>query len=612
MEERIAGGYDPFVLPFMIGIVFILTYLLIALIRIICIMPKSDRKRLGLSLLKPKIIYKNIKDIFGDCLLHLKIFKCNPLLGYMHASIAFGWFMLIVIGHIEVALFTPQRNGILYYPLFYRYFVAEQTPTPKGSLFFFLMDFFLLIVLSGIGLAMFKRIRSSALGMKRTTKPCVADRIALYCLWAIFPLRLLAEGLTAEISGGGFLTKSTNTLLANFFGNDINVLPMWWAYSIVLGLFFLALPFSRYMHIPTEPLYILLRNAGIKPSHPRKGIAEAEIYSCSSCGICLDACPMNTQKKNLKYSSVYFIRFLRRNNTQKTNEIADKCLMCGKCVAACPVSVDSCALKQSQRSTITNKLPYNYSFLNDVTINSEPHISDINAQSGSDNNNVLYFAGCMTHLTPAIIRSMTSIFETVKEKYVFADKEGGICCGRPLILAGRTDAAKEVIEKNRELVRSSGCKTIVLSCPICMKIFKEEYNLQGVTILHHTQYINNLILQGRLKLNKSEESFVYHDPCELGRGCNIYNEPRNVISAIGELKKADKEKDKSICCGGSLGSLTLDYADRTQITRESLQALTIENPDKIVTACPLCLKTFGDQSDTPVIDIAQAVADNIK
>ncbi len=612
MEERIAGGYDPFVLPFMIGIVFILTYLLIALIRIICIMPKSDRKRLGLSLLKPKIIYKNIKDIFGDCLLHLKIFKCNPLLGYMHASIAFGWFMLIVIGHIEVALFTPQRNGIIYYPLFYRYFVAEQTPTPKGSLFFFLMDFFLLIVLSGIGLAMLKRIRSSALGMKRTTKPCVADRIALYCLWAIFPLRLLAEGFTAEISGGGFLTKSTNTLLANFFGNDINVLPMWWAYSIVLGLFFLALPFSRYMHIPTEPLYILLRNAGIKPSHPRKGIAEAEIYSCSSCGICLDACPMNTQKKNIKYSSVYFIRFLRKNNTQKTNEIADKCLMCGKCVAACPVSVDSCALKQSQRSTITNKLPYNYSFLNDVTIHSETHISDINAQSGSDNNNVLYFAGCMTHLTPAIIKSMTSIFETVKEKYVFADKDGGICCGRPLILAGRTDAAKEVIEKNRELVRNSGCKTIVLSCPICMKVFKEEYNLQGVTILHHTQYINNLILQGRLKLNKSEESFVYHDPCELGRGCNIYNEPRNVISAIGELKKADKEKDKSICCGGSLGSLTLDYADRTQITRESLQALTIENPDKIVTACPLCLKTFGDQSDTPVIDIAQAVADNIK
>ena len=143
MEERIAGGYDPFVLPFMIGMIFILTYLLIALIRIICIMPKSDRKRLGLSLLKPKIIYKNIKDIFGDCLLHLKIFKCNPLLGYMHASIAFGWFMLIVIGHIEVALFTPQRNGIPYYPLFYRYFVAEQTPTPKGSLFFFLMDFFL-------------------------------------------------------------------------------------------------------------------------------------------------------------------------------------------------------------------------------------------------------------------------------------------------------------------------------------------------------------------------------------------------------------------------------------------------------------------------------------
>ncbi len=612
MRERIAGGYDPFVLPFMIGIIFILTYLFIALIRVLKAMPGSDRKKLALSLVNPKIMYKNIRDIIGDCLLHIKIFKRNLLLGYMHASIAFGWFMLIVIGHIEVALFVPQRNGLLYYPLFYRYFVAEQNSTLKGAFFFFLMDFFLLVVLSGIGLAMYKRIRSVALGMRRTTKPCFADRVALYCLWAIFPLRLLAEGFTAGISGGGFLTKPAHWLFASFFGNDMNVLPTWWAYSTVLGVFFLALPFSRYMHIPTEPFFIFLRNAGIKVTHPRKGIAEAEIYSCSSCGICLDACPMNTQKKNLKYSSVYFIRFQRRNNKKKINEIADKCLMCGKCVALCPVGVDSCSLKQAQRATITNTIPYNYSYLANATYTPSPDSIADNLSGSNKENGVLYFAGCMTHLTPAIIKSMTTIFEAAQEKYVFADKDGGVCCGRPLMLAGKTDAAKEVVAKNRELIQQSGCKTIVLSCPICMKVFKEEYNLQGITILHHTQYINNLIQKKRLKVGKSEESFVYHDPCELGRGCNIYNEPRNVISAIGELKKANKERKESICCGGSLGSLTLNYADRTKITQESLKALTFENPSKIVTACPLCLKTFSDQSATPVIDIAQAVANNIE
>ncbi len=607
MRERIIGGYDPFVLPYMVGMIFILTYLVIALIRVLRAMPGGDRKRLALSFVNPKIMYKNVRDIICDCLLHIKIFKRNLLLGYMHASIAFGWFMLIVIGHIEVALFVPQRNGSLYYPLFYRYFVAEQNSTLKGAFFFFLMDFFLLIVLSGIGLAMYKRVRSIALGMRRTTKPCFADRVALYCLWSIFPLRLLAEGFTAGISGGSFLTKSANILFASFLGNDMNILPTWWAYSTVLGIFFLALPFSRYMHIPTEAFYILLKNAGLKVTHPRKGVAEAEIYSCSSCGICLDACPMNTQKKNLPYSSVYFVRFQRRNNKKKINEIADKCLMCGKCVALCPVGVDSCQLKQAQRATVTNQLPYNYAFLNSAS-----HTPPAPQESNGTDGGVLYFAGCMTHLTPAIIKSMVTIFEAAGEKYQFADKDGGVCCGRPLILAGRTDAAKEVIARNAAMIKESGCKTIVLSCPICLKVLKEEYNLEGITILHHTQYINNLIAQKRINVARTEESFVYHDPCELGRGCRIYKEPRTILTTIGELKKAQKEGIESICCGGSLGSLTLSYSDRVKITQESLKALDYSHPDKIVTACPLCLKTFSDQSQTPVEDIAQTVADNLQ
>ena len=609
MRERIIGGYDPFVLPFMIGMTFILIYLTIAVIRVIRAIPASDRKKLLQSLVNPAIMYKNIRDIVCDCLLHVKIFKRNILLGYMHASIAFGWFMLILLGHIEVMLFVPQRNGILYYPVFYRYFVAEQNATLKGALFFFLMDFFLLMVLSGIGLAMYKRIRSVALGMRRTTKPCLADRIALWCLWSIFPLRLLAEGFTAGISGGSFLTKPTNMLFASFLGNDMNVLPTWWAYSIALGLFFLALPFSRYMHIPTEAFYIFLRNAGLKISHPRKGVAEAEIYSCSSCGICLDACPMNVQKKNLKYSSVYFVRFQRRNNKKKINEIADKCLMCGKCVALCPVGVDSCGLKQAQRATINNKLPYNYSFFK-----ASGHSHGPSAPSGATvgNDKVLYFAGCMTHLTPSIIKSLTSIFEAAGQEYIFADKDGGVCCGRPLMLAGKIDAAREVVNRNSILIQQSGCKTVVLSCPICLKVLKEEYNLPGITLLHHTQYINQMIEDKRITISRSDESFVYHDPCELGRGCGIYSEPRNILNAVGELKKAQKEKTESICCGGSLGSLTLNWQDRVKITQESLKALTYNNPDKVVTACPLCLKSFSDQSRKPVIDIAQAVADNLQ
>ncbi|MCR5464030.1 MAG: (Fe-S)-binding protein [Bacteroidales bacterium] len=602
--DRIPSGYSHFVIPFTIGITFMLCWIGVGCVRLLAAIPKSDRIKFWKSLIIPKTIVKNLKDLFGDCLFHVKIWQRKPLLGYMHSAIAFGWFMIIILGHIEVALFVPARlnvtRGGLFYPIFYRYFVWMNPghTTLRGSLFFFLMDFFLLYILSGIALAMFKRFRSIVLGMRHTTKPSLADRIALYSLWLIFPLRLLAESFTADLSGGSFLTVGVNHFWHFLFGDKLWFTPCWWAYSISLGLFFAAMPFSRYMHILTEVLWILLRNAGVKPHHPRKGVAEAEIYACSSCGLCLDACPMNVQKKNLKYSSVYFIRFLRRHNEKKINAIADKCLMCDKCHALCPVGVDAPALRRAQRATVNNTLPYDYCYLASATA-SALNVSRVAVVASpkalpAEAPKVLYFAGCMTHLTPRIIKSVEKVFKEAGVEYEFADRDGGICCGRPLMLAGKTEAASKVIEANKKLIEGSGCGTLVLSCPICYKIFKEEYHLEGIKVIHYTQFINELIASGKLKVEKSEEKIVYHDPCELGRGCGVYIEPRAALRQVGTLVKASKEYDESVCCGGSLGSLTLDTRDRAKISESSLENLLAENPETIVTACPLCLKTFSE------------------
>ena len=639
--DRIPSGYSNFVIPFVVGISFMLIWLTVGLIRLLAKIPADDRRRFWKSLITPKIALKNIKDLFCDCLFHTKIWKRKPLLGYMHSSIAFGWFMLIVLGHIEVALFVPKHlawtDGGLFYPIFYRFFVWINPGhvTLRGWFFFFLMDFFLLYVLTGVGMAIFKRFRSIVLGMRHTTKPSLADRVALYSLWMIFPLRLLAESFTADLSGGSFLTVPVNHLWHWIFGDKLFFMPVWWAYSICLGLFFAAMPFSRYMHILTEVLWILLRNAGIQPRHPRKGVAEAEIYACSSCGLCLDACPMNVQKKNLKYSSVYFIRFLRRHNEKKINAIADKCLMCDKCHALCPVGVDAPALRRAQRATVNNSLPYDYSYLMEGSLSSnsssvstcvaanacsitagsvastrtanahasltdpspsltEPVEVTTNIQKTSEDWKVMYFAGCMTHLTPRIIKSVEKVFKSAGVNYIFADRDGGICCGRPLMLAGKTNAAYETISANRRMILESGCRTLVLSCPICYKIFKDEYALEGVEVLHYTQFIKRLADEGKLKLTAGEERIVYHDPCELGRGCGVYKEPREVLAQVGTLVKAAKEGDESICCGGSLGSLTLDSRDRAKITESSVGNLLVNNPQTIVTACPLCLKTFSE------------------
>lgn len=655
--DRIPSGYSNFVIPFVVGISFMLIWLTVGLIRLLAKIPADDRRRFWKSLITPKIALKNIKDLFCDCLFHTKIWKRKPLLGYMHSSIAFGWFMLIVLGHIEVALFVPKHlawtDGGLFYPIFYRFFVWINPGhvTLRGWFFFFLMDFFLLYVLTGVGMAIFKRFRSIVLGMRHTTKPSLADRVALYSLWMIFPLRLLAESFTADLSGGSFLTVPVNHLWHWIFGDKLFFMPVWWAYSICLGLFFAAMPFSRYMHILTEVLWILLRNAGIQPRHPRKGVAEAEIYACSSCGLCLDACPMNVQKKNLKYSSVYFIRFLRRHNEKKINAIADKCLMCDKCHALCPVGVDAPALRRAQRATVNNSLPYDYSYLMEGSLGSnsssvstcvaanacsitagsvastrtatahasltdpspsltEPVEVTTNIQKTSEDWKVMYFAGCMTHLTPRIIKSVEKVFKSAGVNYIFADRDGGICCGRPLVLAGKTNAAYETISANRKMILGSGCRTLVLSCPICYKIFKDEYALDGVEVLHYTQFIKRLVDEGKLKLTAGDERIVYHDPCELGRGCGVYKEPREVLAQAGTLVKATKEGDESICCGGSLGSLTLDTRDRAKITESSVGNLLVNNPQTIVTACPLCLKTFSESvpETVKVQDFAETVS----
>ena len=145
---------------------------------------------------------------------------------------------------------------------------------------------------------------------------------------------------------------------------------------------------------------------------------------------------------------------------------------------------------------------------------------------------------------------------------------------------------------------------------LAIKIFKDEYALEGVEVLHYTQFIKRLVDEGKLKLTAGDERIVYHDPCELGRGCGVYKEPREILAQAGTLVKAAKEGDESICCGGSLGSLTLDSRDRAKITESSVGNLLVNNPQTIVTACPLCLKTFSESvpETVKVQDFAETVS----
>ncbi len=620
--------FDPFVLPFVIGTTFVLLYCFIGMIRIIWQLPKEDRRKFGLSLITPKTLWKNIKDLFGDCLFHVKIWKRKPLIGYMHSAIAFGWFMIIIVGHFETVAFSPLRGvempfmqklmSNLYLPIFFRYFAIEGL-TLKAHIFSFLMDFFLLMIISGIVIAVVKKKRPKKVGMKRVTKFGIKEDLVRIALWTIFPLRFLAESSVAGFAGGSFLTKFLGFDLL-FGGNYNETLSMvfWWLYSIDLAIFMFVLPFTRYMHIPAEALLILLRNAGLKTTAPRKGYALAEIYSCPSCGLCIDVCPMSEYKNDYKKTAVYFMRNIRRKNKREVRKMTEICLMCGKCIEVCPLGIDSLNIKIAQRANISYRMKSDFGYLGSQRVNESTRQRD-NETTSSDSqvfrfsdSKTVYFAGCMSHLTPRITRSMVKIFKEAKEDYEFLDMNGSICCGRPMMLTGKKKEAQALIEKNTELIKNSGAKRLVLSCPICYKVFKEEYNLEGIEILHHTQYINELIEKEKIHIDRSDKRYVYHDPCELGRAFKVYDEPRNIIDNIGLLTAAKSDKDMSVCCGGSIGSLTMTLEERDEITANSVKDLMHNNPEEIVTACPLCQKTFARKSPIAVKDIAEIVVENLE
>jgi Fe-S oxidoreductase len=581
-------GFDLFVIPFSAGLVFILGYFALRCFWWLSQLPAREQIQI-LKRIPSLASFRSVREVVMESLLHRKVFKANPLLGYMHMSLAFGWFLLIVGGNIEAFVFRPGTIHPPYYPIFFRFFEPD-AHFPFASLFGFFMDLFLLLVLSGVLLAWFKRFRSRSLGLKKTTRLNWNDKLALISLWLIFPSRLLAESLTSAIAGhGGFLTGSLGGILAGIAPVEHYVYPAWWLYSLSLGVFFFTLPFSRYMHIPTEVILIFLRNYGIKTGKKYSSFSEIEVYSCSRCGICLDSCPMQAAQLT-SVQSVYFIRAVR--NYVLKPALVNNCMMCGRCNTTCPVGIDNTSLRRVKRIELNQSAHASYSFI--------PAINPLRAD-------VAYFAGCMGQLTPSVTRAMEEIMQAANENYVFLDKTESICCARPLMLAGRETEARILMEKNIELIRKSGARLLVTSCPICYKVFKEDYSL-GIRVMHHSEYLNELIGSGRIALRKSALRLVYHDPCELGRGSGIYQQPREVIRNFANLQEPPVTGEESICCGGSLGNMVLDNAKRSKITLMALENLYSKNPDQIVTSCPMCKKTFARESELPVADLAELVA----
>ena len=645
-----AYPYNDFVIPFLIGTILLFSIIIFKYVKWIRRFSDEQREVIRHNWYSWKI-FPAIWEMLREGLIHVRIIKKNVLLGIMHQAFALGWFLLIVVGAIESrdAFYTMQHeqsidylheleqqngwhirttgedknpeflnqrryrveteegiaridyNRPFYVGIFYRYFVHKAPASfRKHKAYSDLMDGLLLYIFLGLTMAMVKIFWSKILGMRRTTKHTLVDRFAKFSLWMIFPLRLLAESVTACLYGnGGFFTQAVGNLFDPMIVRGMET-SLWMFYSLMLGVFFITMPFTRYMHIFTELLLIWFRKIGVTEGPRKTGYTYIELNACSRCGVCISGCPMDKVLENHEIQSVYLIRSLR--NQERGNRlkmIADNCLMCDRCTVDCPVGIDLSALRRMTRDKGKLDTTGNYKYLSKRQI-------PFNAIG-----RVAYFGGCMSHLTPGITESMEKIFNAAGQKYWYMDKQSTICCGRPLLQQGFLNQAADLRQKNTDMIVKSGSTMLVTSCPICYQSFKKEYNLD-IPIMHHTEYIDMLIKQGRIKVRHDDRKVSYHDPCELGRGCGIYDEPRNVLSAVTNLQKTKFQREKSVCCGFNLGNTKLSIEEQTAIRNASLRNLTSKPVDSIVTACPMCKKAFQHATNEyPVRDIAEVVAENL-
>jgi Fe-S oxidoreductase len=606
--------FDIFVIPFNIGLYFIVIYAVTRSVIWFRDLSRADKLRLQRGFFGSAFV-QSLKEIFLESLIHRKILKSNFRLGYMHMSLAFGWFLLILFGTIEADIFGEKHLNAPYKAIFFKFFNPEHGRMGFEAVYGFLMDLILAFILSGLLLAIAKRFYSGIVGMKKTTRLKVTDKIALTALWLIFPSRLIAESLTSGAYGtGSFLTGSLGSWMASFLPVQQLAYPFWWLYSLSLGTFFMLLPITRYMHIPTELFLIFMRNSGIRTGDREGAFSEVQAYSCSSCGICIDACQLNFSAGITNIQASYMMKAIRNNDD--TFDVAHNCLMCGRCDQKCPVGIELSPIRMIQRRAGEHKSIFSNIYKGYFRNRSEGVPEKTNGSSAynflpepdPEKVDVLYFAGCMTHLTPSIKSSMVKILDATGLKYSFIDEQGGVCCGRPLMLAGQDREARELINFNSSLIWKSGAHTLVTSCPICYKVFKESYYLD-VNVLHHTQFIKNIIDEGVVKLNFLRRKVVYHTPCDLGRGSGVYDEPKEVLRHVSRLEHSEFEDENSLCCGGSLANLKISSKQRHAIARDAAAELTKGNPDILATSCPLCKKTFASSTETRVADISEIVAE---
>ena len=492
--------------------------------------------------------------------------------------------------------------------------------------------------------------------------------------------RLMFKATEAAYQGADIF-HPVSSLVAGFFsGMSPSVIEalshfFWWGALGSILIFIPYFPRSKHIHLFMAPINLALKKEKPGVLQPMDfeneevfGAAKLEeftwprlldAYSCIMCNRCQEVCPATNTGKALSPAAILinerlelnkiFANFAAGQESPRplldfalNEEAAWACTTCNACIEICPVGneqmlhiIDVRRERVLSAAEFPGGLKNSFNHMeragNPWGISPDERlvwakdlpfpVPTIEQNSDPD---VLYWVGCAVAFDPRaqkIARSLAEILNCAGINWAVIGRQEK-CTGDLARRTGNEYLFAEMATENVAALDALKPKVIVTTCPHCFHTIANEYQQFGghYAIKHHTQFIDELIRDGRLKVaTNGDLSVTYHDPCYLGRHNGIFNQPRALIQSTGaRLTEAARTRTNSFCCGAGGGQFWKDEERGTErVSTNRYRELKQTGARAVATGCPFCMRMITEEAAKEeetameVLDIAEIVAKNL-